>query len=230
MTSKAKGIGTGALLMLCACARPQSARAQEYDNELSVFGGPMVSRSKIMIDQEAEISRPGFSGGVRYLRQNSEYFGLGMEALSLVPQERRSTSLIANGFTTTNFQSIHALIVLRLGPSEGILKPYLLAGLGAHATTLKIVSTPRFGFGWSDTGTTETRTLFNSRALGAAGKAQAGLDIAIGGSATLGGYAALHVMGNAKYLPTKEAVSLGISGARAKLTAVSYGMNASARF
>ena len=108
--------------------------------------------------------------------------------------------------------------------------PYLLAGAGAHSTSLKVVSTPFFGYGWSDSGTTETRTLVDSRKLGGAAKAQVGLDVSLGDSATLGGYAALHLAGSTTYAPTRSGTAVGLTGLKGGYTAVSYGLNAGARF
>jgi opacity protein-like surface antigen len=60
--------------------------------------------------------------------------------------------------------------------NEGPVRPYLLGGLGANRTSTIVEATPNPGFGWSDTNTTETRTLADQSRWGLATHLAFGLD------------------------------------------------------
>jgi len=172
----------------------------------------------------------GSAYGMRYLRSTTPFVALGLDVDFLKPKDMSTDKLIENGLALTSIDSVSLLGVVRVGATEGSLRPNLLLGLGIHLTSMHIEAAPKTGYGWSDTMTTERRTLFDSDGRGVAVKLQGGADYAVTDRYLAGAFLALNYMGSATYEATSQAKSVGVRPARGSMTAISGGLCLSARF
>lgn len=154
--------------------------------------------------------KPGYAAGVQYLYHPSPVFGFGVEVDAATRSKLYSTALIPNARTTISGQTVVAMLVMRLvALPHAFIHPYLLLGGGYHLTTLKLDNEPPWGYGWADTGTTERRTLYNSRAGGAAAMGRVGLEVPLGDTLFLAAEGGLTSLGRVRFKPTPAAQALG---------------------
>lgn len=131
---------------------------------------------------------------------------LGGELQTLKPSEHRSGTLITNGNSTTQFESLLVLAEAKLMPrGRRRFRPYLLGGIGFHSTKMKIDVTPYPGFVWTDTGTKETRQAVDARKTSAAVTLQVGADFPVSDRVVVGLSAAWYSLGKATYESTAVA-------------------------
>ncbi len=210
-----------------AALLPARAAAEET-TEISFHAGKMsLNMGKAAA---GAATMPGAAYGFRILHDQTPFLGLGLDIDMLKPADKTSTSLIANGRTTTSVDSASVLGVVRLGPTEGDLRPNFLFGMGVHFTTIRLDASPSPGFGWADTGTTEKRTLIDSGGRGIAIKLQGGADYAFTDNFLAGGYLAWNSMGSAEYEATDAAKALGLKSLRGSMSAITFGVNLTGRF
>lgn len=196
---------------------------------------------RVLADEEAEISfhagmaslmgtiaARGPAYGVRYLHSRTPFIGLGLEADYLRPKNKDKDN--GNHLASTSTDSASVLGVVRIGPTEGALRPNFLLGLGIHFTSIRYQAVPKKDFVWTDSGTAEKRTLIDSSAKGAAIKIQAGADYALTDNFLAGAFLGWNYLGSAKYEATDQAKSLGVNSISGSLSAVTLGVSLAARF
>lgn len=197
--------------------------------------------SRVRADEEDEIafhagraslmgktSAAGSAYGVRYLHSRAPQVAVGLEVdfLRLQNKDKDLDTILAS----TAIDSASILGVVRVGPTEGALRPNFLLGLGIHFTTVKFEGAPKTDFVWKDSGTAEKRTLVDSSAKGAAVKIQGGADYALTDNFIAGAFLAWNYLGSAKYEATNQSKSLGVSSISGNLSAITFGAVLAARF
>ena len=188
-----------------------------------------------MPDQYRENSKAapgGASGGsvygLRFLHTRAECVSLGFDVDLMKPADKKSDS--AEARTTRAIDSSSVLGVIRLGVVEGDLRPFFLLGMGVHFTNVRIEATPKPGFQWIDTGTTEKRTLMDADGRALAIKIQGGADYAFNDNFLAGAFLAWNSMGSANYDATDQGKAAGLAGGRGSMSAITFGINLSGRF
>jgi|GEM_PF-2500579 len=220
--------------------RQRSAEAAEPDrlDEFSAEAGGFLPLTRITIDGTDSLAGPGYAFGAQYLRRAggdllrqenpSAAFGVGLERLS--GGSHASSTLITNGFTTSQFDSTVLMLLGRLSADEGRYRLHLLGGLGLHWTNIQINSTPQPGFAWADTGTTETRSVVNSTKSAAALMLQPGFDAQVTDSVWVGAGLAYVFLGPATYDPSPQAQSLGATGGSVAISGFQFSANVNVQF
>jgi hypothetical protein len=175
-------------------------------------------------------SASGSAYGLSYLRSTTEFVALGLGIDFLRPADKGSDTLIANGRTVTSVDSSSVLGLVRLGPTNEVLRPYFMLGVGMHFSTVKLEATPKTGFVWADTGTSEKRALIDSGGRGVAIKIQGGADYACTDNFLAGGFLAWNSIGSTSYESTAQAKALGLDSIKGSMSAITFGINLTARF
>lgn len=200
------------------------------DNEFSVLTGIYSTPTQIMGNESDRAAKPGPFAGLRYLRNLDSMLALGFQLDAAQPRANDSLRLIANGVTRTKLLVGELLIISRVRFLEKRIRPYLLLGLGVHSTTLQIDSKPLTGFAWSDTGTSESRTLVKSRKLGGVVALESGVDYHISDSLTAGAYAGYHYATKATYKATAAGTASGLTGVKGAFGGVIAGISITGRY
>ena len=208
---------TALVLALAAGALLPAARGYCDDDPANFFSvnlGMNQPRSYVDFTNvgggKALNGKPGYAAGVQYLYHPSPVFGFGVEVDAATRSKRDSNILISNGKTTVSGQTVLAMLVMRLvALPHAFIHPYLLLGGGYHLTTLKMESKPLPGYSWADTGTMEQRSLYNSRAGGAAAMGRVGLEVPLGDTLFLAAEGGLTSLGRVRFKPTPAAQALG---------------------
>jgi opacity protein-like surface antigen len=168
--------------------------------------------------------------GFRFLHDENDCVSLGLDIDLLKPKDKSIDNLVLNTKTTRSIASSSILGVVRIGQVEGDLRPYGLIGFGIHFTNIRLESKPKAGFGWADTGTTETRTMMDADGSAVAIKIQAGADYAVTDNFLAGGFLAYNNMGGAMYGVTDAGRAQGLAGSSGAMTAITFGLNLTGRF
>ena len=172
----------------------------------------------------------GVSYGVDYLRSVGINVGVGVGLDYLKPADKTTDTLIANARASTSIDSASFLGLIRVGSTEDSFQPNVLLGLGVHYTSIRLDAAPDPGFFWKDTGTTEKRSLIDGAGWGPAIKFQGGADYALTDNFIAGAYLAINWLGTASYEATSQAKAMGLNSASGSMLAISFGVNAIARF
>lgn len=172
----------------------------------------------------------GVSYGATFLHSAGPNVALGLGLDYIKPSDTTTEKLVAHGRASTSIDSASILGVIRIGSTGEDFQPNVLFGLGVHVTSMRIDAAPLPGFGWADTGTSEKRTLVDGAGLGPAIKFQGGADYALTDSFIAGAYLAINYLGTASYGATDQAKSLGVNSVSGSMLAISFGVNAIARF
>jgi len=123
-----------------------------------------------------------------------------------------SRSLLPDSETDVSGNTVLLLGTLKLSLIDrGPVRPYVLGGLGGNRTSTAIDATPRRGFGWSDTGTSETRTLVDESHWGFASSLRFGVDFALYGPSFFTIEAGWTRLANASYSATAAGQDLGLN-------------------
>jgi len=220
-----------ALAVLAAAAAPLRADEGRGGNELSLSLGGYGSGSKVSVNgSEDKVGDGGGLLGFRYLRDLDDHVAIGVELNRLDAGSHDSTTLIAHGDSRASLKTTEALAVARVRFGGGKLRPYVLGGLGLHTTTFHLESTPAAGFTWADTGTKETRVLFDDNQAGTALALEGGLDWRFSSALAAAVFASLHYQGRAEYRPTGAGANGGFTPMRGDFGGVGLGATFSARF
>lgn len=172
----------------------------------------------------------GVSYGVDYLHSLGINVGVGLGLDYIKPADKTTDKLIAGANASTSIDSASFLGLLRVGSTEDAFQPNVLLGLGVHYTSMRIDAAPAPGFFWKDTGTTEKRSLVDGAGWGPAIKFQMGADYGLTDNLIAGAYLALNWLGTANYEATGQAKAMGVSSVSGSMLAISFGVNAIARF
>ncbi len=95
---------------------------------------------------------------------------------------------------------------------HGRTRPYVRGGIGFHHSWTDIEARPQSGFAWSDTGTSEHRTVINGAATGLAGSLSVGLDFNYGAPSNFGVELGWLGLSSETYGTTAFGDSLGLQG------------------
>lgn len=219
--NRAKPVRLLAVFLLVVLLAPR-ARADEQ-SELTFHVGKMSMKT-------VQATAGGNAYGLRYLHAVTSLVALGLDVDFLRPANKSSDKLIENAQALTEIDSSSMLGVVRLGPTDEVLRPYFLLGFGIHFTTVRVEATPKTGFGWADTGTAEKRPLIDSGGSGLAIKIQGGADYAFTDNFLAGGFLAYNSVGSATYESTDRAKALGVNSINGSMSAITFGVNLSSRF
>lgn len=152
-----------------------SARA-DYTKGSTMFelyaGGSSISghynQPGVSHDEQYYADSGGLIGGqFLYYISDSPCVALGVDISHASLDDHNSFLLLPNRATTSSADYTAGLFVARLAYPKGRFRPYVQGGLGAQHTTVTLNGTP-FNSTWSDTGTTETRSLMDDGHVGAA--------------------------------------------------------------
>ncbi len=114
--------------------------------------------------------------------------------------------------------------------NRGTARPYILAGIGSNKTATIIEATPNPGFGWSDTSTTETRTLVDENHWGLASTARFGIDFMLADPALFSLEFGWTEMSNSQYNATRSGQDLGLEHVTGNLSILTVGARWGWRF
>lgn len=215
-----------AVLLLLVAAAPR-ARA---DGEIGFHAAKMSLNLGRAKSGTGAATASGVSYGVDYLHAVGINVGLGLGLDYIKPADKSTDKLIANAHASTSIDSASFLGLIRVGSTEDSFQPNVLLGLGVHYTSMRIDAAPQSGFGWADTGTTEKRSLVDGAGWGPAIKFQGGADYALTDNLIAGAYLAINWLGTASYEATGQAKAMGVSSVSGSMLAISFGVNAIARF
>jgi len=175
-------------------------------------------------------SASGVSYGLRYLRSTTPFIAVGMDVDLLKPGDKSTDKLVTNASASIGIDSASMLGVVKIGPTDGKMRPNLLLGLGMHLTSIRVEAVPQTGFVWPDTLTTEKRTLVSTGGRGVAIKIQGGADYALNDNLLGGAFLAFNYIGPAVYDSTDQGKSLGLSSLSGGMSAITFGISLTARF
>jgi hypothetical protein len=221
-----------ALLAALLLALPAAAHANDLDQdiELSGLAGLYSSSSKISGNAADKVGKPGPLLGFRYVYNLDTWLGAGFQVDVAKPGAHDSTKLLTNNISTTKLLTGEALVLGRVRFLQNQFRPYVMLGLGVHSTSLRLDSKPAPGFFWNDTGTTETRTLVNSRKMGIAVAFEGGFDYHFTNTVSAGTFLAIHSAGKASYAATAAGTAAGLTGVKGSFLGMVLGASLTGRF
>ncbi len=119
----------------------------------------------------------GFLLSAQYLHPLSTRWSTGMMLEFLTRSRTASPSLLPLSQTDVFGNTLQALVAAKFSIiNRGLVRPFLLAGVGPNHTRTSIQAQPNIGFAWSDTNTDEVRTLVDETHWGLATTARVGVD------------------------------------------------------
>lgn len=125
----------------------------------------------------SDVGDTGFLGGLTYLYRTSPRvaWGAGFEYAG---RSAADTGSLFPGYVS----SAYGDTLLLMGyfkytlSNHGMVRPYIMPGIGAAYTSLFVDARPDFGFGWPDTATDETRRLIDQDRWTGAAQVKLGID------------------------------------------------------
>lgn len=130
-----------------------------------------------------------------------------------------SQSLLPNSNTDVFGNTLLMLATARYSlTNHGTARPYILAGIGPNRTSTVVEATPDDGFGWSDTSTSETRTLVDDSHWGLAGTARFGIDFMLADPALFSLEIGWTGISNSSYGATRAGKDLGLDNVSGNLS------------
>jgi opacity protein-like surface antigen len=118
--------------------------------------------------------------GGQYLADVAPRLGLGMNFEYFHRGATGSQSLLPAATTDVNGNTMLLLATMKYSFTDrGLVRPYVMGGVGGNYTSTVIDATPNPGFGWDDTDTWETRTLVDDAHWGFASTARFGVDFSV---------------------------------------------------
>jgi opacity protein-like surface antigen len=151
------------------------------------------------INNFSDSEKLGLVGGAQYLRMLSPNFGWGVQAdyYHFAAKNHLITDQLGGQLNSRSSDNVATFeIVGRYSfLTERRLVPYLHSGVGVTYFHQKAEGEPAAGFGWFDTGTTETRQLHDTSSLGFAYSAGFGVDTELAYGWVLGLETAWNIFG-----------------------------------
>jgi len=158
------------------------ADLQKGSQTLSVFLGGSGSNSTLDLSGSQQGNEPiGDGGGAvgasyLYYVKSEPLIGVGLDFNASRLSEDHSRNLIFGNDSNTYANSDILMLIGRLAFPSGKLRPYIQGGVGFDTTLIHMTSQPQVGHTWADTGTIETRTLFDDRSTTVAAGWAIGMD------------------------------------------------------
>lgn len=199
-------------------------------NEFSINLGGFVPLSRLTLQGTDAVAGYGAAFGAQYLRDVTSAAAVGVGIERLNGGSHNSDTLLANANTASQTESTVALLLGRYSINEGSFRLHVLGGVGIQETNLQINSAPQPGYTWTDTGTTETRTMVNSTQSTAALMLQPGFDAYLSDAVWVGAGLAYYYLGAATYDATPAAQKFGLSNVHGSLAGVQLTANLNLRF
>lgn len=217
-----------AVLLAVAAAAPRSWA--DDTSEIGFHAAKMSLNLGRAASGAGSATASGVSYGVDYIRSMGINVGLGLGLDYIKPADKSTDKLIAGANASTSIDSASFLGLIRVGSTEDAFQPNVLLGLGVHYTSIRIDAAPAPNFFWKDTGTAEKRSLVDGAGWGPAIKFQTGADYALTDNLIAGAYLAINWLGTASYEATGQAKAMGVNSVSGSMLAISFGVNAIARF
>ena len=202
----------------------------DRDNELSALLGLYSTSAKLTGSAADKVAKPGPLLGLRWMYNLDTFLAAGLQVDAALPGPHDSTKLLANATTRSKLTVGEVLLDARYRFLQENFRPYALLGLGVRATQLKLDSRPAAGFAWADTGTTESRTLVDSRKRGAAVLIEAGFDYHLNTDWSLGASVGYHYAGKSTYAPTAAGKAAGLTGVTGAISGIVLGGSVIGRY
>jgi opacity protein-like surface antigen len=150
--------------------------------------------------------------GGRYLFDLSPNLSVGPDLEYFHRSRTQSQSLLQESNTDVFGNTLMLLANAKWSfVSRGPARPYLLGGVGANRTSTIAEGTPNPGFSWSDTDSTETRTLVDQAHWGFASHLAFGIDFPMWELATFGLEFGWVYLGNSPYEATPAGRDVGLT-------------------
>jgi opacity protein-like surface antigen len=158
-----------------------------------------------------------------YYISDSPCVAMGFDVSHTDFASHESFLLLPSFYTQSSAKNTTGLIIARLAYPKGRVRPYVQGGLGAQSMTLTLDGTP-VNSTWSDTGTTETRQLLDSREIGPALEGAIGLHVYLTKRLFVGAeYKVLELIGK-DFSPTSAGQTEGIVKTSGIVTESSIGL------
>ena len=202
----------------------------DRDNELSALLGLYSTSAKITGNAADKVAKPGPLAGLRWMYNLDTFLAAGLQLDAALPGPHDSAKLLANTTTRSKLTIGEALLDARYRFLQENFRPYALLGLGVHVTQLKLVSQPTAGNVWADTGTTEARTLVDSRKRGAAVLIEGGFDYHLNNDWSLGASLGYHYSGKSAFAPTAAGKAAGLTGVSGAMSGIVLGGSVIGRY
>jgi opacity protein-like surface antigen len=151
--------------------------------------------------------------GVEYLHSLTPLLSVGADFEYMYRSPTATPNLLPGAISNVSGNTEMLLAVAKLALTDrGYARPYLLAGLGVDNTSTLIDATPRPGFAWPDTGTSESRTLVDGSSWGLASTLRFGIDFNVYDPVVFSVEAGWTALDNGRVAATSSAQSVGLSG------------------
>lgn len=195
-------------------ALPLKAEVQHGTQFVSVDAGLVLPRTELVLSGPAEkIGAAGPKIGLQYLYHTTNNWALGTEFNYSARGKLASSKFLTNSDSEIEGTYLSALVLARYTFfAERTFHPFVVLGVGFASNKLKIVSTPASGFVWTDTGTSETRTMVDSTQTGLASTFGFGFDIETSDTGFFGVEFRGQAIGEATYDASSSAKNLGLGG------------------
>jgi opacity protein-like surface antigen len=218
---------------------PRTTGTNIYQNEASnspmqMFGlgfiSPISRLDFAPVGESADNGDAGFLLTSNYIYGLSPKFGVGVNVEYFNRSENSSRNVIP--FTNSNISGNTLLLLATAKYSvvdHGVARPYVLGGLGFNRTSMLIDTTPEGG-DWSDTLTSETRTVSDDSRWGLAYSGRLGVDFVLDDPSMFTLELGWTRMDNSDYSTTRQGKDLGIENVDGKLDVLSLAMRWGWRF
>ncbi len=167
-----------------------------------------------VVDDDQEMADGGGVIGGQFLYFTSESLAVGFDISHADFDDHESSHLLTNRFTKSSADNTTGLAIVRLSYPKGHVRPYIEGGLGVHHTGLNLEGTPINGTTWSDTGTTENRTLLDDGQIGLALEGAVGTHIFFTERVFVGIELKILALAGKEFEPTSAGVHEGLLSPR----------------
>jgi hypothetical protein len=151
--------------------------------------------------------------GIEYLHSVSPWLAFGADFEYMYRTPTSTPNLLPGTISNVSGNTEMLLGVAKLSLTDrGYARPYVLGGLGVDQTSTNISATPRYGYTWTDTGTSETRDLVDGGAWGLASTLRFGIDFNVYDPVVFSVEAGWTALSNGRTGATAQGQALGFSG------------------
>ena len=206
------------LVVVVLLGIPWTAEAdlQAGSQTFTLFGGSANGSGRDVLttadDDHHHGREHGHIAGAQYLYffRSVPALGIGLDG-SWSSLRDRSDHLLSGDRLRLHERATVAMPILKLTFPTGHLRPYIFGGIGAARTSGFASAQPLSGVTWTDTGTTERRTLVDDHAWQAAASAGVGLDFYFTEHVFMGLEARETALGRHRYRTTADGQALGVT-------------------
>lgn len=185
------------------------------------------SRTTIPGESNDSDGEPRSGLGFEHSLQLNDRLALGYEIAVLVRHGEKSTRLINNVITTASGDTTTLMLMGKYGVGR-VFKPYIGGGVGAGFYRLLLKGKTADGSPWAATGTTDERTLIESRQVSMGATARAGVDFVVKKGVLLGFEAGYYKFGKITHDLTPAGAA--VLGGNRSMDITPIGVTMSGRF